>query len=56
MDDWPENEIDALDRQLERGEIDHDTHWRLVTDLKREAEMAKDHQDITDAGRGHLLK
>lgn len=56
MDDWLQDEIDALDLQLERGEIDRDTHWREVLALKHDAQAAEARQSTVDAGRGHLVK
>lgn len=56
MDDWVEKEIDALDRQLERGEISREYHWDEVLQLRARAKAEQDRQDIIDAGRGHLLK
>lgn len=54
--DWIDAEIDALDQQLERGEISREEHWDLVLELRSIAKDQEDRDSIKAAGRGHLLK
>lgn len=56
MEDWLQDEIDALDLQLEQGEITREYHWQEVLELQRHAKEQEDREAIIAAGRGHLLK
>ena len=55
MMDWFDAEADALDEQLERGEITHEQHRAEMREMSRDAQEQQDREDIIAAGRGHLL-
>jgi len=54
--DWFDKESDALDAQLERGEITAEYHRREMRLMAKDAQEQEDRQSIIDAGRGHLLR
>ena len=54
--DWIDKEIDALDQQLQRGEITREAHWDMVLELRAIAKEQENRESIKEAGRGELLK
>lgn len=54
--DWFDREVEALEQQLEAGEITQAEFRREIAALRRDARDQQDREDIIAAGRGHLLK
>ena len=54
--DWFDKEMEALEQQLERGEISREQFHRERRQLQRDAQEQDDRADIIASGRGYLLR
>lgn len=56
MKDWFDEELAALQEQLENGEITLNEFNVYVHELRQDLEEQEYREDMISAGRGHLLK
>lgn len=55
MSDWFDKEMEALERQLDEGQITQREFQRECALLRRDYQEEQYRQDMMDAGRGHQL-
>lgn len=54
--DWFDEEMRALERQLEDGQISREEFRSQVRQMRRDAQEQDDQEAIIAAGRGYLLR
>lgn len=54
--DWFDDEVEALRKQLEAGEITRREFDLAMSQLTYDMKEQEDREDIIAAGRGHLLR
>jgi len=54
--DWFDEEVEALEEQLRRGEINLMQYRQYVREMRQDLQEQQDREDIIAAGRGHLLR